>query len=71
MNRHPFSLCWSKKIDTPSTPQIHTPFPSVARLKIDTPNPTGTNMYKTPHKGKGKGHRGQGYTLWTIKERGD
>jgi len=27
-------------------------------------------MYKTPHKGKGKGHTGQGYTYGISKKEG-
>lgn len=50
----PFPSVGEKKKDTNGTHQKDTPFPSVARLKIDTPNHTGTNMYKTPHKGRRK-----------------
>lgn len=62
MNRHTFDSVETQKIDTP--------FPSVERLKIDPPNHTVTRMYKTPHKGKGKGHRGQHYTYGISKKEG-
>lgn len=52
MNRPPFSLCWSKENRPQGHPPNRPPFPSVVRLKIDTPNHTGTRMYKTPHKGR-------------------
>ncbi len=52
MNRPPFYSVKARKIDPKVTPQIDPLFPSVAQLKIDPPNQTGTNMYKNPHKGK-------------------
>ena len=50
MNGHPFSSVGTQKMDTKWTPQMDTPSPSVAWLKMDTPKGTGTNMYKNPHK---------------------
>lgn len=48
MNRHPFSLCWSKKNrhqpDTPILKKTDTPFPSVTWLKTDTPQKTKTRQ---------------------------